>query len=142
VPHIVGQKVATDHYGHDVYAPIVIVTIEVPGCIATRPAVIDSGADSTIVPFEFIKDCKIDFATLSGSNMGVGAGGKFETRLLAARVKYREWVICDEAKVAQPGSGLPLVLLGRADFFAKFLVKFRWDVTPPVVDVDPLAKKK
>lgn len=141
MPRVVGQKVGTDHHGHDVYSPIVVITIEVPGYLATRPAVIDSGADSTIVPFEMLKDCGVDFAALPGGDAGVGAGGKFETRLLAARVKYRDWIVCEEVKVAQPGAGLPVVLLGRADFFAKFNVRFRWAMTPPVVDIDPLAKK-
>jgi hypothetical protein len=142
VPRVIGQKVGTDHHGVDVFAPIVIVTIELPGCIATRPAVVDSGADSTIVPHEFLKDCGVDYLALPGSQPGIGAGGGFETRLLTARVKYRDWVVCDEIKVAAPGSKLPLVLLGRADFFTRFYVRFRWDMAPPVVDIDPLARKK
>ena len=139
MPRVVAQKIGQDHHGRTVFAPIVTITIQIGPCIATRLAFIDSGADSTIVPIEFLTACKVDYKGLSGIASGAGAGGSFETRLLPATVKFREWVICDEIKVAAPGT-LPVALLGRSDFFAKFNVRFRWDMSPPVVDVDPLAK--
>jgi hypothetical protein len=138
VPRVVGQKVGTDAAGLDRYAPVVLITIEVGGCIATRPAVIDSGADSTIVPFEFLQACGLDWNAIGVGSPSQSAGGTFESKVLKARVKYREWVVSEEIKVAEPGR-LPVALLGRDDFFAKFIVKFRWDKTPPIVDVDPLG---
>jgi hypothetical protein len=142
LPRVVGQKLGHDQsLGHDVYAPIVVVTVSTAnGCIATRQAMIDSGADCTIIPFEQIKACGVEWDKLPDAGGGTGAGGKFETRILMATVKYREWVVSDRLKVAEPGS-LPLMLLGRQDFFRKFNVRFRWDMVPPVVDVDPFAKK-
>lgn len=144
MPRVVGQKSGTDHHGRDQYTPLVIVTIETGTCIATRPAIIDSGADSTIVPIEFLADCGVDFDKLAKPATGDksrGAGGEFDARVMPAKVKWREWLITEEIHVAGPKS-LPAVLLGRADFFALFNVRFRWDSDPPFVDVDPLAAPK
>jgi hypothetical protein len=144
MPRVIGQKTGTDRKGHDVYTPIVIVTIGVGPCIATRPAIIDSGADTTIVPIEFLVDCGVDYDKLPPPPPGSkskGAGGAFESRELAARVKWREWIVTDVILVAGPKS-LPAILLGRADFFGRFNIRFRWDAIPPYVDVDPVATPK
>lgn len=47
-------------------------------------------------------------------------------------------VICEEFEVAPPGS-LPIILLGREEFFTKFRVNFLWHRNPPVFDVDPIT---
>lgn len=145
MPRVVGEKVWKDSDGNDVYAPIVVITAEmaVPTgrCVATVKAMIDSGADSTVIPFDFLAGCRLDWSALASAGAGTGAGGLFDLRWLDARVKYREWIVTERVKVAEPGK-LPMALLGRTDFLAKFNVRFRWDLDPPVVDVDPLAKRR
>jgi Aspartyl protease len=116
----------------------VIVTIEANGAVGQGMALLDSGADATIVPAEALIGAGIDYASLPVAGLNRGAGGNFEARIAPARVKFREWVICDQVLVA-PAGALPAPLLGRMDFFKLFVVKFSWHRIPPTVDIDPVA---
>jgi hypothetical protein len=104
-------------------------------------ALIDSGADRTILPGEVLAGHPtIAFDALPElKDGGLGAGGAFKIRECKGILRWREWDICDRFQVAEPGK-LEMPLLGREDFFKLFFVRFRWDRTPPIVDIDPPGK--
>lgn len=119
--------------------PFVTIRIKTSEGEAQGLALVDSGADRTIVPAELMEALGVPWASLSASSVtGLGAGGKFETRSCQGEVFFREWKFCDELLVAPAGS-LPAPLLGRSDFFKHFLVKFTWHRDPPIMDIDPIS---
>lgn len=138
MPRIEGTKVGILSDGTEIWGPVVLVTIRTDGGIVTTSAIIDSGADSTVVPCEVLAGLGVDFEKLPAGESGKGAGGAFERRPMKATLKFRDWTICEEIAVAEPGR-LPVVLLGRLDFFQRFVVRFMWHKVPPYVDVDPIA---
>lgn len=140
MPRIEGTKSGITPAGVTVYSPVIVVEVVLPGVgRAQVPAVIDSGADVTLIPFEVFVGAGLDWAKLPKGSEGLGAGGTFERRPLVAEVRYREWLICDHVDVAQPGA-LPFALLGREDFFKRFVVRFAWNKEPPEVIVDPVVE--
>ena len=134
MPRIEGQDL-----GRGIPEPVLTITI-INGNLATQgPAVVDSGADLTVVPAGIAAVVGIDFSTLPApTGDSRGAGGSFEARPVRAKIRWRQWDVCDAFQVAEPGS-LDDVLLGREDFFKRFKVSFNWGRTPPILDVDPLA---
>ena len=126
--------------GSGIYRPMIDVFIELPTVGKRSPpilAVIDSGADQTIVPFDYLKAAGVEWDKLSDPKQGTGAGGGFETRMIRGTITWKNYFICDQFQVAQPGMKTPL-LLGREDFFKKFVVRFNWHQTPPTFNVDPV----
>lgn len=104
---------------------------------------IDSGADSTIIPGEFLTGhptLQYDDLPVSKGLAG-GAGGSFETRKCPGSASWRDVTFCTELLAAQPGA-LPHPLLGRNDFFQKFIVRFNWNRTPPSMRIDEVTGKK
>lgn len=95
-------------------------------------AVVDSGADTTSVPAEFLEGTPIDVASLPIVGEGSGAGGKFPYRLCQTEIWWEKWKVCDRFLVLDAGQmgDLPVVLLGREDFFKRFDVSFDWSRTP------------
>ncbi len=127
---IPATKVGTGPDGRDSYRPIVIVTIEVRGRQIQGAAMVDSGADNTLVPAEALAPAGIDFESLPEAAIGAGVGGPLATRRCSGTVRYQEWEVCRSFSVAEPGK-LDIILLGRADFFTKFETRFRWHAVPP-----------
>lgn len=120
------------------YDPVLIVQVDINGIRLEFPCIADSGADRTIVPAEYIEVLGIEFAKLSQTErQNQGAGGLFDARPCSGRLRWRQWEFCSEFLVAEPGC-LPLGLLGRADFFKRFVVRFMWHKVPPTFDVDPV----
>ena len=138
MPRVEGQRVGTKPDGTPVWAPVLVVDLYCDRGSVSGPAVVDSGADHTVVPFEAIAPTGYKWTDLPKGKSGIGAGGPYEIRELAGRVQYREWVVCEGLHVAEPGR-LPVILLGREDFFARFVVKFTWHKQPPYVDIDPVV---
>lgn len=140
MPRIEGTKAGTDPVtGHEIWRPVVLVTIQMPnGLKGQGPAIIDSGADSSVLPFEAVLGAGIAWDDLDKGGLSMGAGGTFERRLLGASIYYRTWKVCDRVEVAEPGR-LGTILLGRNDFFKAFVVRFAWHKSPPEVYVDPIV---
>jgi hypothetical protein len=65
-----------------------------------------------------------------------GIGGDFEARIATGKMRWQGRLICDHFVVIE---NLPLILLGRAEFFAKYEVTFLWSESPPCFDVDAVA---
>lgn len=137
MPRITGTQL-----GPGVYLPILTCTLELSGASdvsLSGPALIDSGADKTIIPYEILEAAGIPFDALSlTQDPGLGAGGQFEVRTCPGTLYWRKWEIASSVSVAEKGM-LPFALLGRADFFEKFVVRFRWHSNPPTIDVDPIT---
>ena len=69
-----------------------------------------------------------------------GAGGGFEVREISGDLTYDGTMFCSPTVgVAEPGA-LPGPLVGRADFFMRWVVRFAWHRTPPDFNVDPVKK--
>jgi len=135
---IPATKVGTGPDGRDFYRPIVIVTIDVRGHQIQGAAMVDSGADNTLVPAETLASVGIDFDALPEGAIGAGVGGPLATRRCAGTVRYQEWEVCRSFSVAEPGK-LDIILLGRADFFTMFETRFRWHAVPPEFEIEPIA---
>jgi hypothetical protein len=108
----------------------------------TVNALVDSGADRTIVPKTVGEALGIDYDKLplakgpDGKPMtGQGAGGQFEIRECRGKVRWRNWNFADRFWVG-PEESVPWVLLGRDDFFTKFNVRFEWSHNPPVFEIE------
>lgn len=135
MPRITGTQTAPG-----VFAPMLMFDIEINGARATLPGILDSGADRTIVPLEYVEPAGVVFANLPPpTGISIGAGGKFEARVCRGKIAFRGIPVCDEFLVASGGC-LPMALLGRSDFMVKFSVRFNWHRKPPTVDIDPVAK--
>lgn len=138
MPRIEGIEVAPNFY-----APLLTVLLEVDNLTQQMMAMVDSGADRTIIPAEVLDaHPTVSFSDLSPlPTGGVGAGGGFEIRECPGKITWRQWEICDGFQVAEPGK-LKMALLGREDFFKRFIVRFVWDKNPPVLEINPPGKSK
>jgi hypothetical protein len=138
LPRIPATKVGHSD-GTDIYSPLVVVRIETGNGFVEGPALVDSGADNSVVPAELLVPLGIDFAKLPQGTTGTstGAGGGVETKRCDGRIIYGHTVTSEPTfAVAEPGK-LNVVLLGRGDFFRLFVARFHWDKDPPVFDLDP-----
>lgn len=126
--------------GTETHVPQVVVRVHVNGLAADLPAIVDSGADVTILPAEFLEPFGVVFDVLPPATDGIGAGGTFRIASCGATVRFREWLVTERISVAEPGH-LQVALLGRGDFFRAFTVRFQWHRDPPFFDVDPVVKK-
>jgi len=109
-------------------------------------AVIDSGADRTIVPRVLVEAGGVAWDGLPGDTnpdgsprLGRGVGSApVEMRVCRGRVRWRTTTVCEVFLVADMGPNAP-VLLGRSDFFGRFDVTFRWSDTPPSFEIEPAS---
>jgi hypothetical protein len=133
LPRIVAHEIQPGHF-----VPLLTIGIELNSSQLSFLALVDSGADSTILTLPTIEACGMGWDDLSASaSPGIGAGGGFETRSCAGVLRYGATELCREFLVAKPDA-LPGALLGRDDFFTKFVVRFAWHRKPPDFNVDPV----
>lgn len=142
MPRIPATHVGTGPDGAEIFRPIIIVAIEIGGRSIRVPALVDSGADNTLVPEEFVAPLGVDFRRLAAGPGGVGPGGDLDTRLCQGVMRWEKEkaVLMTSFMVAEPGKGPETVLLGRADFFRLYVPRFHWHKNPPVFDLDPVAR--
>jgi hypothetical protein len=141
VPRIPATHVGAGPDGADIFRPIIVVSIDVAASGVRVPALVDSGADNTLVPFELIRPLGIDFATLPPGPGGSGPGGSLDVRPCKGIMRWDAGnaILMTEFLVAEPGKGPDTVLLGRADFFKLYVPRFHWHRDPPVFDLDPVT---
>ena len=122
-----------------------LVTILLPGL--QRPdgsvvtwrglAIVDSGADFSIIPAEIFLAAGVDWDKLPAPiETSHGAGGPLRYRWHDGNLIWEGHVIATRYAVGELGR-VPLPLLGRDDFFRRFNVRFRWFKTPPEIEIDP-----
>lgn len=124
--------------GEHVYYPLLVVRVEYNGKAVGLQAVVDSGADSTIIPAKFLAPLGVDFAKLPLTSIGGGAGGSFERRMCSTAVlKWGGTELFTGFLVAEPGK-LEVPLLGREDFFKLYVTTFEWHTIPPTFTLEPV----
>lgn len=141
MPRLPATRIGVGPDGADIFRPIIIVTIEIGGRAVQGPALVDSGADNTLVPFEAVAPLGIDFMKLPAGAGGSGPGGKLDTRPCKGIMRWERAVLMTDFVVAEPGKGPETVLLGRADFFKLYVPRFHWHKDLPVFDLDPVARR-
>jgi hypothetical protein len=120
-----------------------VVAIEIGTRGVRVPALIDSGADNTLVPAAFVALLGVDFQDLPPGPGGSGAGGTLDARLCQGTIRWEQEkvLLMTQFMVAEPNKGPASVLLGRADFFKLYVPRFHWHKNPPVFDLDPVARR-
>jgi hypothetical protein len=138
MPEIRGTKENRDQdqLGRDVYSPNVLVTLKFGDQQLPTNAVVDSGADSILVPAEVALQLGIEYTEITDGIKASGAGGPFQCRRKPGLTVSFMGCSFTDLLVVQPGA-LPVILLGRTDFFAAFDVRFEWYKTPPLFYLDP-----
>jgi hypothetical protein len=135
MPRLAATKGSLDLRGNQIWMPLVPIMITLGPRGTSGLALLDSGADTTIAPFEIVSPLGVDWSKLPKGSLGMGAGGTaFERRLCPATLSFNGLQVCADIEVAEPKK-LAMVLLGR-DFFAKFMVTFNWRTTPPTFDLE------
>lgn len=107
-------------------SPVLFVSLSIDGQRHRHPALVDSGANRTLVPAEFLPPGLYETLSieLKGSK---GAGGRFEVREGHGVLSWHSFRLYSFA-VAEPGKlPGPVILLGLRDFFAHVSVEFHWD---------------
>lgn len=140
MPRIEGTKVT-----EDLWVPLLTVRVELRhlaggSASADFTALVDSGADMSLLPAELIEACGVGWDQLDVvKTPSRGVGGSLETRACNGSLSYKRWAFADgPLMVAEPGR-VQMPLLGRGDFFAAFNVRFAWHRSPPTFDVDPAS---
>lgn len=142
MPRLPATNVGTGPDGKPIFRPIIIVSIDIGGRVVRGTAVVDSGADNTLVPFDAVAPLGVDFLKLPPGPGGVGPGGTLDVRLCKGVLRWDKRVLMTEFMVAEPEKGPDAILLGRADFFTLYVVRFQWHKNPPTFDLDPVGKAK
>ena len=102
-------------------------------------AILDSGADETSIPASLLPVLGITRAKLRPQGQMMGATGSAPYFRADVQVWWKRWKICDEIGVIETDAS---VLIGRDDFFTRFIVKFNWSKLPPIMDIDPAARPR
>ena len=127
--------------GVAIYSPRVTVTVSFGKKSVGYRAIVDSGADNTIISAEQLAPLGAKWDKMTDPEQHIGAGGPFETRLCRGFVSYAGVLFCNgKLRVAEPGKlpeGITFLLLGRSDFFTKFVPTFHWEASPPWFELDP-----
>lgn len=132
MPRIEGTRLPNGRY-----YPLITITIELGNVNAQGLALVDSGADVTLVPPELLLPTGLDLKSLPAAGPGMGAGGD-DRWMCTGKLSWRGYEICDEFLICEMGK-LPFALLGRDDFLRRFVARFSWHKDPPYVDLDPVA---
>jgi hypothetical protein len=118
-----------------VFLPLLVVTLNMNGRSLSEMGLVDSGADRTMVPASWVEACGVPYASLGQTMHGSGAGGQYEYKMATGELTYGRKPFCTQFQVA--AANLPGPVLGRNDFFKKYVVRFAWHRNPPDFNVDP-----
>ena len=135
-------RIAAEEVRPGLWAPL--LTIEwslvaaAPGTLYPQlRAIVDSGADTSILPGEILPVVGLAWEELEGEiATSRGIGGEARYKRCAGSIKWGGYVIGKTIAIAEP-STVPFPLLGRDDFFRRFVVHFRWAKNPPEMDIVP-----
>jgi hypothetical protein len=89
------------------------VTIEIGGRSIRVPALVDSGADNSLVPEPFVAPLGVDFSRLAVGPGGSGPGGSIDVRPCQGVIRWEseKIILMTTFMVAEPGKGPDTVLL-------------------------------
>jgi hypothetical protein len=137
MPRIAGTPTGYNHpiTGHPIHAPLILVTISVAAVPAIQvPAIVDSGADTTSVPASRLAAIGVNINSLPYLGTTNGVGGQANMWRCDGVITWEGRHICASFVVADK---LPVVLLGREDFFKEYTVDFSaWSRNPPIMRIE------
>ena len=113
------------------FVPLVRVTTTVLGVDREFTALVDSGADLTMLPASVLVGFGVDVAGLPRVGWTIGASG---TRSKIPRYEYAMDLWHRNRRFATTVAvlpNLPKPILGRDDFMRAFGVHFHWETDPP-----------
>jgi hypothetical protein len=111
------------------FMPLVDVHTVVLGVRLQFTALVDSGADRTMVPAAMLDALGIDVRSLPPGTPSLGANGtRISTKKFDTELSYRGRVFATTVSVLPQ---LPLPVVGRDDFMRKFTVHMHWNDNPP-----------
>jgi hypothetical protein len=126
------------------WQPVLLVDVQFRGglFLPQTNALIDTGADCSIVPGQLLELFDIPFESLDkvpqgDSDVGFGLGGAGIALRWAANstIQFKGIAFCEAGfMVGEPG-GVPNILLGREDFLKVFDVRLALGHEPPYVEV-------
>lgn len=126
--------------GDGVYTALVDVEFRFPGDPRTYLALIDSGADLTIISAELLPP-SIRYEDLGEAHEGKGAGCDFEFKTCQVEAWFQKWKFASFIGVIAPDTmPEPTALLGRLDFMRRFTVTFDWSKDPGMIDVRAIKR--
>lgn len=109
--------------------PLVLVQTTVLGLPREFTALVDSGADATMIPAGLLAAYGIDLTTLVQNGWSVGANGtKIPKYDFLMELWHRNRRFATQVSVLP---SLPVPVLGRDDFMRAFGIHFHWDIDPP-----------
>ena len=101
-------------------------------------ALVDSGVGATIVPLDIALWAGASWDTMPDAETGSGIAGHTPLKLLQGlTVTSPVFPDIEIAKVVRVAKDLPYVLLGRQDFFLRFVVEFHWTVSQQGFFLEP-----
>ncbi len=108
------------------YSPMLPVTLQYKDKSVDVLALLDSGADTLVVPKGIAEILGIDLSGQKETVIGIGKAEAIDTTIdLILQHKYNKYHIRAEAKVILTANDSFPVLLGRADFFEAFHITFK-----------------
>jgi hypothetical protein len=124
--------------GTEVWRPRLWVTVGFGKKSFRYQAIVDSGADNSIATADLMETIGAKWEKMTDPHEEMGAGGPFETRYCSGgQIYYDGTLIRHGFRVAEVQERFSFVLLGRSDFFAKFVPSFHWDESPPWFEIEP-----
>jgi hypothetical protein len=136
MPKVPGRYVGRDARDNDVYRPIIRISISVPGKRTFEAdAIVDSGADFTTLRSDDLEAVGVLFESLPLHGTAHGVAGVVEDRSCEGLVQYKKWTVCQRFSVVR---NIPMAVVGREDFFKRFVVNFQgWGDDPPTMMIYP-----
>lgn len=136
-------RINAEKDGSDVFRPVIYIRVKINGVTFQVPALLDSGADSTVLalgPIVAQSGLSEKMLVEFGSSIGIGGRQKHFTYPNEFRLSYRKTEFFKGN--APMMRGLPISILGRSDFFRHFIVRFLWHRSVPVFEIDPVVSPK
>jgi len=115
-------KIAGELDPDGVFRPYIRIEVSIPnfGMVRTR-AMVDSGADHATLSISLLEPLGLTFQGLIEDGTTRGAGGEVEQRECIGEIRWKSKLFAKRFKVIEK---LPIPVVGRSDFFAKYTVDF------------------
>jgi hypothetical protein len=123
-----------------VYRPVVDIVVRIGGTTQTLRALVDSGADLTVIPTSVAEAMAgKPFEELGGVDTEMqGVCGKVPAKYIEATGTYMGRDFADHVLVGPA----PRTLVGRVDFMTVFNARFYWNREPPEFQLDPADPRR
>ena len=110
--------------------------------ISTPSALIDSGADTTLMNMEYAKELGIDFSKAQKKEfLGIG-NSRVTSYITPVTMKVKHFDVAITTPVAFTDSPAVDILLGQEDFFESFRIKFEKDHDTFDLSLSPKLKDR